>query len=63
VRHGGPHPRRRHDQLDTAHEATKISLRVVISSVVEAVGAGPADIDHDGVVGILDFLALLAAWT
>jgi pyrrolidone-carboxylate peptidase len=47
---------------DTAHEATKISLRIVISSVIDAVGAGPADIDHDGVVGILDFLALLAAW-
>ncbi|MHC4211308.1 MAG: hypothetical protein ACYSWT_16525 [Planctomycetota bacterium] len=25
-------------------------------------GAGPADIDNDGVVGVLDFLQLLAAW-
>jgi hypothetical protein len=45
-----------------AHEATKVTLRVVIENVAAIVGAGPADLDHDGTVGVLDFLALLGAW-
>lgn len=47
---------------DAAHEATKISLRVAIDRVAQIVGAGPADLDHDGVVAITDLLRLLGAW-
>jgi hypothetical protein len=47
---------------DTGHEATKVSLRVLIDEVASIVGAGPADLTVDGAVDIEDLLVLLARW-
>jgi len=47
---------------NTGHDATLVTLRSVIDEVRSIVAAGPADLDADGVVGVLDFLDLLAAW-
>jgi hypothetical protein len=47
---------------DTGHEATKVTLRVLIDHVRSIVAAAPADLDADGTVGFADLLLLLGAW-
>lgn len=51
------------DTIDwnTAHEATRISLRVVLDYADDLLG-GPGDVNVDGAVNVLDLLEVLAAW-
>jgi hypothetical protein len=46
---------------DTAHEATKITLRILLDHVDSLLG-GPGDVNIDGNVNVDDLLAVINAW-